>query len=134
VRWRNTYLGLLVVAIIVEMLAFVVPMVAFHRAMVRQRNKLRDEADRRSEELQQLESRMAVTDDDNERARIAERAKLLRDRYLTVKSMPTWPVDPRTRRRISVNNGLLLLPLVAKAVGVTNPRGDAIEKIREILG
>ena len=43
--------------------------------------------------------------------------------------MPTWPVDIKTRRRFSLNNMALLVPLLGQAVGQT----ELGKRISEIL-
>jgi hypothetical protein len=133
-RWRDPYLGLLAVAIAVELAAFIMPMVSFHRVMRRQKRELVARADSDSRRLHELEERLPHIVEDDERDSIADRVKRMQDYYRVVEDMPTWPVDPPTRRRLSVNNLLLLLPLVAKTVGLALPGGDLLRGLAEIFG
>jgi len=133
-HWRDPYLALLAVAIAVELAGFIMPMMSFHRIMRRQKRESLARADGVSRELHELEERLPHIVDDDERDSIADRVKRMQDYYRVVEGMPTWPVDPPTRRRLSINNLLLLLPLVAKSVGLALPGGDLLQRLAEIFG
>jgi hypothetical protein len=38
-------------------------------------------------------------------------------RYEAIEAMPTWPVNARLRRRFTLNNLALLVPVAAQALG-----------------
>lgn len=132
--WRDTYMALLVAAIAVEILAFVLPMLAFHRVMRREKRRLRLAADADSERLQRLEHEAPDIDDGDRRSSICEQARLVRERYLRAEQAPTWPVDTSIRRRFALGNALLLITPVANAIGVSVPGSDLLAKIAEIFG
>lgn len=114
--WRKPYLGLLALAIVAEILAFVVPMWSFHREMSRQKVSLLREADRLSSEIATV-SRQLATAAGEEAAVLKERLATVTERYWSLENLPTWPVDVKTRRRFRMNNLALFLPLAGKLVG-----------------
>lgn len=115
-RWRDPYLGLLVIAIVLELLAFIAPMWFFHREMVAQKADLLREADRLSREIASLSKQVASAAED-EAGRLRERMTTVTERYWALENLPTWPVDVKTRRRFRLNNLALFLPLVGKFIG-----------------
>lgn len=115
-RWRDPYLGLLVIAIVLELLAFIAPMWFFHREMATQKADLLREADRLSGEIASLSKQVASAAED-EAGRLRERMATVTERYWALESLPTWPVDVKTRRRFRLNNLALFLPLLGKLVG-----------------
>lgn len=114
--WRDPYLAQLAVAVALEALAFVVPLLWFHREMMKAKVNLLQQADRLSMEM--LES----TDDSGEAQADGDKLNLEQAglKYAAIEDMPTWPVDVRTKRRFSRNNIALVLPLLGHAVGQTN--------------
>lgn len=108
-------------------------MVFFHRVMQRQKRDLIAEVDGHSAELRRLEQQLPYLTDDAVRDSVADRVTRMRDYYLVIEQMPTWPVDRPTRRRLSFNNVLLLIPLAGKAIGVTVPGGELLQKLGDIF-
>lgn len=112
-QWRDPYLGELVVAMFIEIAAFVVPLLWFHREMLDSKFELLMEADQLSTEFLAPQAPSLA-----EEARNAEKdqAKVewAKGRYESIEALPTWPVDVKTRRRFSVNNLVLLLPLLGQ--------------------
>lgn len=89
----RSHLGQLTVAITVEVLAFVVPLLWFHREMIQAKVNLLQEAD-------QLSMHMLSPHAQVEPGRAGESATKLsaeqaRERYEAIEQMPTWPVDVR---------------------------------------
>jgi len=119
-RWKSSYPGLLAVAMVIEILAFVVPLWAFHEEMVRQKETALKEADHTALEIAEIQAKLAHdpgSQDANWKERIAAGAA----RYQAIEDMPTWPVDPATRRRFRLSNVALFLPFVGQALGQTEP-------------
>jgi len=112
--WREPYIGLLALAILLYGLAFVLPLWSFHRAMVRQKKQLRREADLLSRRIDEIRAELAAADP-------AADTRTLRDcladrlaRYDAIESLPVWPVSMRTRRIFGLNNIALVVPLLAQ--------------------
>jgi hypothetical protein len=63
-------------------------------------------------------------------AKERERLREMQDRYRLIGGMPTCPVDPRTRRRLRIQNVAFVLPILGQAVGQT----DLGKQIADMLG
>jgi hypothetical protein len=134
-RWRKPYLGLLFLTVVLQALAFVLPMISFHRLMRDEKVRRLTDVDRRvSPELARIAEVLAFTEDADERAELKERSSLLRDYGVTIGKMPTWPVDVTIRRRFTLNNALLLVPLVGRAVGFSGIWSDLANGLQRIFG
>ncbi len=114
--WRGTYLVLLGVCVLIEVLAFISPMLAFHKTMRARKAELLLDADALSEEVAQLQSRLVSARDETERTALKEKLQPKIDRYHAIEGMPTWPVDAKIRRRFTINNAVLIAPMVVKAI------------------
>lgn len=47
--------------------------------------------------------------------------------------MPTWPMDIRLRRRFSIRNAVLLLSVLAQALGAGKGTQDLMKKLSKIF-
>jgi hypothetical protein len=130
--WRQPYLWLLAIALSIEVVAFVAPMLRFHGHMVATKRALLDEADHRAREIAELEQ-VAASGTVEGADGVRDRVKWAADRFQAIESLPTWPVDARTRRRFSLNNAGLALPFVGHLVGQTeiwNALGNAMRNLQ----
>jgi hypothetical protein len=118
--WREWYLGLLVIAIGLEIAAFVAPLWRVHRTMQDQKREALVKADsllaprieKAREELEQ--------DLDNERrAAVRDQLEQLTASYRAREEMPTWPVDSTVRRRLTLGNLALIVPLVSQIAALS---------------
>jgi hypothetical protein len=131
--WRNSYLALLVVILACEFLAFLAPMLWFHRRMVTEKNRLLvAKADAVSREASVVEEALLVADD-GERPALQERLALLKARYEDIETMPTWPVSLAMRRRFAVQNVVLFLPVVAQALSAPKSWQSVIDGVSKSL-
>ena len=119
--WREIYLGFLVFAIGLEVGAFVVPLWSAHRAMLDQKSHELANADT------QLGPRIAALPEQLEDDLPSERRSELRGRldqligdYREADAMPTWPLDQKLRRRVTVGNLVLVVPLIGQAAKLAN--------------
>jgi hypothetical protein len=129
--WRNVYAGLTVVMVALEGIAFVAPMLSFHTILHRAKLDLLVEADRYNQEAAGLRERLVdVTGED--RGVLVNRLEWLEQRYHAIEAMPVWPVDIRIRRRFTISNALILLPLALQAVGLSGPWDTLIAKLGSI--
>jgi hypothetical protein len=133
-EWRTVYVGLLAGAVALEVAAFVAPMLAFHRIMVHEKRRLLLEVDRSSALLHRLEQQLPELAAEAERRAAADQVAGLRERYLRVEQLPTWPVDPSIRLRFTVRNVLLLLPVALSASGMTPQDAELWERVTQTLG
>lgn len=118
--WQEPYAGLLLIIVVCQIFAFVLPMLSFHRLMSHHKNQLLREAD-------ELSRRSARTRPD---PAIHE---IWRKRYALIESMTTWPMDVQIRRRFGLRNVLLLVPTVAQALGAAPHIQSVLSSIHKLL-
>jgi len=116
--WVHPYLGLLGLALLLEILAFVLPMLWFHREMGNQKQRLLAEADEVSRQIRTLSDQLAVTQSHEDREALKEELSFKTSRFQEIESMPTWPVDVPLVRRFAFTNAPLVLPVVAEVFGL----------------
>jgi hypothetical protein len=115
----HEYLWLLVLAILFEILVFVLPMTSIHAIMRDQKEEvLLAEADRLSTAISATQARLDAPEiEDGDAAK--QRLTQLVERYHDLERTPTWPVDPSIRRRFTLRNLGLLIPFLGYALGQT---------------
>ncbi len=113
-RWHEVYVGLLAIVLIVEFLAFLLPIWSFHTEMQKQKDELLKDADSLSHSIVELQARLVNAQSDQERGQLKERLALMTERYWAIEQMPTWPVDVRVQRKFTVSNVGLFLPLLIR--------------------
>ena len=134
-EWRSWYLGLLLVALVLQLVAFVWPMWSFHVQMKRYRDDLLQqiEADG-SGRLAELDPLLLSAQSAEERTRLTNEVNALKERYTSVRMCPTWPVDRRVRRKFSIRNAFLLVPLAAKLVGLSGLWSEIADTLGRVFG
>lgn len=116
--WQKPVMGLLALVVFFEILAFILPLLQFHRVMVRQKSDLLRDADKLSIKIAEIERRLSE-------GPLAERPSALQDlthmteRFQTIEKLPVWPVDPATKWRFGLNNFLLLIPVISQVTGLS---------------
>jgi hypothetical protein len=133
-RWREPYVGLLALAIFIEVLAFVLPLWSFHRDMVRQKRLLLEEADRLSLRIAEIQAKLAEEGVDSEKQILKEALSAMTARYRTIEDLPEWPVDLRTRRLFGLNNLALLVPLIVQYTDLSKEWADFLRHILTSAG
>jgi hypothetical protein len=113
--WRVWYLALLPVAIALEVGAFAVPLARVHRIISDQKREQLIRADRDlsrqiGDARRELESDLPNT----RRTEVRDQLHQLVASYRDVETMPTWPVDRGVRRRLTLGNLVLIVPLVSQ--------------------
>jgi len=131
--WRGPYLGLLAVVLTVEVLAFFAPLWSFHQEMQAQKSVLLNEADTLSGQMDAVQAELPEAKTDQERTALKERLSSMTDRYWAIERMPTWPVDARVRRRFTLNNVVLFLPLITQSIHLSGGWQKALEELQKIL-
>jgi hypothetical protein len=119
--WREWYLGLLGIAICLEIGAFVVPLYTVHMSMQHQKRAALTNADRVL--LPQIATLREELETDLTSTARAERKERLEDliaSYRRVEQMPTWPVDPGSRRRLTLGNLALIVPLITQIAALSH--------------
>ena len=113
--WRPVYLGLLALALLAQLFVFVQPMLSFHIQM----KSWKDEVMRTTEQesarrLRELYSRLAVAEGPSDREAFKGEVTSIEEAYDSARRLPTWPLDVRTRRRFTIRNLVLLIPLIGQ--------------------
>jgi len=116
------YLGLLALAILVEVLVFGFPMLSLHASMREQKKAFLAEADRLSRQFEAAQARLKMTRHEERDAVKLQLADLV-ERSQTLEKVPTWPMDQSIRRRITLQNIALLLPLAGSLVALLKRLG-----------
>jgi len=132
--WRNSYIGLLFLAILFEIASFIAPLWWFHREMSRQKHILLREADKLWPEIVRLQSALADCDDPEDMKALKDRLEERTGRYSTIEQLPVWPFDLRTIRVFSFSNVALFIPFVAESSGLAGPWTELFQKLLERAG
>lgn len=118
--WREWYLGLLVVAIGLEIAAFVAPLWGVHRTMADQKREALVKADSiLAPQVERAREQLEQDLDAERRAAVRDQLEQLTASYQAREKMPTWPVDPTVRRRLTLGNLALIVPLVSQIAALT---------------
>jgi hypothetical protein len=118
--YLDQYILLLPLAILFEVLAFVLPMSSIHGIMKRQKeNDLLAQADRLSPAIAAAQAHMDTQDSEDWESS-KRRLNQLTERYEELDKAPTWPIDQSIRRRFALRNLGFLVPFVGYALGHTS--------------
>ncbi len=116
--WLRPYLGLLVLAIVLEVMAFFLPMRSIHALMREQKTMLLAHADQLSRKIESLQERLCEQQPTSKRQQMKDSVTDLTEACKRIEQVPTWPIDPSIRRRFSFGNIALFLPFITFALGV----------------
>jgi hypothetical protein len=130
-RWEVPYSGLLALAILFEVLSFVVPLRWFHREMFQQKRILLREADRLSVEIVEIQRNLAEGRPEDEMKALKELVEQKTGRHTLIEKVPTWPIDFKATRIFSIGNFVLLIPLVSEWTGLSKPWAEFIKGVLE---
>ncbi|HEX2314513.1 MAG TPA: hypothetical protein VHJ17_12295 [Thermomonospora sp.] len=119
VPYLDQYLWMLAVAIVFQVLVFLLPMLSTHMIMLRYKERVfLAEADRLSLDIEAAQAALN-SGDAGEQELATIRLGHLNERYRALEKAPTWPIDPSIRRRFTLRNLGLLIPFVSSLVGAT---------------
>jgi len=125
-HWSDPYLLLMLIGIVAEVLVCVLPLWAFHRIMVAEKAGNAQAADQQAVKIDRLRAARR-TGDQAEQERIDAEIAALSVAWNDIETMPVWPLDVRVRRRLTVNNLLVLLPLALNAIAPGGWGQDVLE-------
>lgn len=119
-EWKWPYLALLALSLAGITAAFLAPMWTFHRIMQERKDKLIEDADKSSRRIVEIKTALPHATDDDERDRLTEELARLTEDYAAIEHMPTWPIDPTTKKRfLNRNLALALLPILGNIIGLS---------------
>lgn len=127
-RWRPVFLVLLIIAILIEILAFILPMRAIHRELLIRRRRLTSEASRLTPRI--VTAQLALASATEGHDEIAKQLNVLLERYHAFRAIPRWPIDQSLRRWFSLNNIALFVPFISYVAG----NQQLWEQIGKVLG
>ena len=130
-QWTGPYAGLLVLAVAIEMMAFIWPLWGVHCQMQTQKKALLKEADALSVEITVIQSNLAGDADPTIRDRLKSELSYKLERWRALEELPVWPIDQKTKRRFAVNNIILLLPAIGQYTGLSQ---QAAEHLKHLIG
>ena len=129
--WQKSYSGLLALAILFEILSFLVPLRWFHREMFQQKRIQLKEADRLSLEIAELQRNLVENHQEDEMKALKELVEQKNARYMLIEQVPTWPVHLKTTRIFSIGNFALLVPLLSEWSGLSKPWAEFAKGVFE---
>jgi hypothetical protein len=131
--WRHAYAGLLAFVLLCEILAFLMPLRSFHLIMRREKQRLFAEADLIGHQALEVQRQLRTTAKEDELKGLEDRLGRLTRRYQAIEKMPTWPVSVRVRRRFTLNNLILLVPVLAQALGAPDSLQHLLDGLQKAL-
>jgi hypothetical protein len=131
--WKRPYEVYLAVIGGLEVLAFVLPLWSFHRAVATQKAEFLRSADHLAAKIAVARRDLEAAEDADGMQRIKDRLENLTDAYASYEDMPTWPVDATTRRRFTLRNVALFLPLVPSLVALPPWLVSLVDPVKQIL-
>lgn len=129
-QWRPIYLGLLALAIGIEVLAFFLPMRSVHRVMVAERARRRVEADKLMPRIATIQKSLIEATDQQSREDLNQQQNLLLDWYGRLRRLPTWPIDLSLRRWFTLSNAALFVPFLSYVFG----NSQLWQQVANVLG
>ena len=118
-HWQEPYAWLLALAIIFEVLAFLLPLWSFHCEMVRQKRDLLREADRLSPKIAEIQHKLGEGQASEDADPLKNTLADMTARCQAIERLPVWPVDPHIKRWFGFNNLILLMPVIGQATGLS---------------
>jgi hypothetical protein len=120
-RWQGAYIAFLALAILLEIVVFVVPMWRAHIAMKQEKHRQRVTADTTlGPEISEIRAQLERNLTADARKAAQDRLESLTMRYQAIESMPTWPLDSTLKRRVTLGNAALIVGLIVQLIGLAN--------------
>jgi hypothetical protein len=129
--WAGPYAGLLMLAIAIEVTAFILPLWFFHGQMKTQKKLLLKKADELSAEIAELRTALGRDADSATREQHKNALSDMVERWRALEDCPVWPMDVKMKRRFAVNNVVLLLPAIGQYTGLSRGLSKLLAKIVE---
>ncbi len=132
--WVNPYVGLLFLAILLEMAVFAVPMLSMHGQMQRAREQHLADADASIKKIAELQQRLTDSTSDTERESLRKQIQALNDAYLAIETMPTWPIDRQIRVRFTLGNAALVIGLIGQLGSGSSVWAHIADTVNKVFG
>ncbi|WP_334758036.1 hypothetical protein [Nostoc sp.] len=112
--WKDKAILLLILAIIFEILVFILPMRSFNTAMGEFKTELLKNIDVISKDILIMKEQLLNTKNEQEYNLIKSKISDLNERYQAYEKMPTWPIALKTGKLFAINNFVLIIPFIVK--------------------
>jgi hypothetical protein len=133
-QWMRPYQGLLVLAVVFEVLSFAVPLWWFHRRMTQQKQDLLKEADKLSAEVASLQRELSGEQSPENMSILKDKIEHKTLRYVLINKIPTWPIDIQIKTVFGVSNFALFLPLIGDYLGMSKLWTDFAKDLLQKIG
>ncbi|GAA4617215.1 hypothetical protein GCM10023195_76740 [Actinoallomurus liliacearum] len=131
--WRDAYVALLAIVLVCELLAFLLPLWSFHIVMKEEKRRLLAEADEIGHQALEVQRQLRSEPKETQLKHLEDRLARLTRRYQAIEKMPTWPVSTRVRRRLALNNVILLTPVVAQILGAPDSLQHLLDALQKVI-
>lgn len=116
--WRAIYVGLFLLAIAVEIAAFLIPLWRVHTLMKKAKRERGASADVYAREIATIKGDLLTELEPQGREELNDRLKEVTSAYYAIEKMATWPIDSSARRWLTLGNAALILSLASQAAGL----------------
>jgi hypothetical protein len=131
--WRDAYVALLAFVLACELLAFLLPLRSFHLVMREEKQRLLAEADEIGHQALEVQRQLRAAPPETDLGPLEDRLARLTRRYQAIEKMPTWPVSTRVRRRLALNNLILLIPVIAQLLGAPDSLQHLLDTLQKVI-
>ncbi|MEH2409951.1 hypothetical protein [Nostoc sp.] len=114
--WKQKAILLLILAIIFEILVFILPMRSFNTAMCEFKAELLKNADGISKDILIMKEQLLNAKNEQEYNLIKSKISDLNERHQVYEKMPTWPLALKTGKLFAINNFILIIPFIVKHI------------------
>ncbi len=113
--WRPWYQGLLALALALEALAFLAPLLGVHHQMQRRKTELLgNRAGELTRSIERVRRQLEGDLESAQRSNLRDQLEQLTRAYHDIEQMPTWPIDRAIRTRFTANYAIMFLPLLGQ--------------------
>ncbi|MDB9466290.1 hypothetical protein [Dolichospermum circinale] len=128
-EWKEKAILLLPLAVLFEVLVFILPMYKFHVIMSEFKTELLNKSDRAIQQITDMKLQLLKIQKEEEFNLVESKISELNERYRIYDRMNTWPVSLKTKELFAVNNLFLIMPVLFKHSGDIAKLIDTIKKM-----
>lgn len=134
--WRPMFGFLFIIAVMVQIAAFFVPLWGFHHDIKRQKAQLAEEAEQIGQNLITLKSQLSIDQplDPIETVALTNRITALTQRFTAMQQLPTIPLEEDIRRRFTIRSvAAIFVPLLGEYVRVSAEVQSLLDALLKLL-
>lgn len=115
--WQNWYLAFFVLAILFEIFAFILPLLYFHQEMKAKKREMLQQADEIGERIVKTRNQLLVESASSRIRVLEDELEGLTEQFQNIEALASWPFDAALRRRLTISNVSLVIPIVVGNLG-----------------